>query len=166
MSEITIKVQGLSRRHLLLGVGGLALAVILAVGAIIYIRQHTTLVGLPRDAYKDLSFEVYFPKSPPNEFKFDAKSISSTPEVLTYKYDYEGNPVMVSVQPLDPQLDTGSFRPTREISTDIGKGYLAEYDMRTTVAILAGKSLVIINSPDNVPSFAVEQFAHTFKRVD
>jgi len=74
-------------------------------------------------------------------------------------------PVFVSVQPLDPQLDINSFRPTREIDTNIGHGYLVEYDTRTTVAIIAGKSMVLINSPNGVSGNAIEQLADSLEPV-
>jgi len=166
MPEITISISGLSHNRLAIIIGGAIVSVALAILAILYINQHTALTGLPRDSYKDLTFQVFFPKHPPQGFQLDRSSISSTSQVLAYKYDYEGKkPVYVSIQPLDPQLDITSFKPTREIGTDIGHGYLAEYDTRTTIAIIAGKSMVLINSPDQIPSYAIEQFANSLKPV-
>jgi hypothetical protein len=166
MSEISIKISGLSRKHMLIGLAGLVVAVGLAVAAIGYIRQYTVLAGLPREAYQGLNFPVYFPKHPPAGFKFDAGSVSTKPQVLAYKYDYQGEkPVYVSIQPLDPQLDANSFKPTRTISPSIGKGYLVDYDTRTTVAIMTDKALVVINSPAGVPSLLIEQFAVSLSAV-
>ena len=166
MVELTVKIGGLSRRQLVIISGGVILGIALAILAVAYFRQSPAPSGLPLTAYKDLSFNVFFPLQPPQGFKLDRASISSTPQVLAYKYDYMGKkPVFVSVQPLDPQLDVNSFRPTREIDTNIGHGYLVEYDSRTTVAIVAGKSMVLINSPDGVSSNAIEQLADSLEPV-
>ncbi len=166
MSELTITIRGLGWRQVALAAGGAVLAVALAASAIWYIREHTTLAGLPHDSYASLSFSAYFPHHPPSDFSFDPASVNSQPNVLSYTYHYQHQKtVFVSIQPLDPKLDVDSFRPTREISPSIGHGYLADYDTRTTVAILAGKSLVLINSPDGVPDAAVELFADSLAHV-
>ena len=166
MAELTIKFSALTRRQLLIIGGSVIIGVVLAILAVFYFRQSPVPAVLPQAAYQDLSFRVFFPSQPPRGFKLDRASISSTPQVLTYKYDYMGKkPVFVSVQPLDPQLDINSFRPTREIDTNIGHGYLVEYDTRTTVAIIAGKSMVLINSPNGVSGNAIEQLADSLEPV-
>jgi len=128
-----------------------------------YLRQNTAVVSLPTKSYKDLSFPAFFPQRPPQGFKFDDNSISSKPNVLTYSFIYDHKPVYVSIQPLDPELDTGAFRPTREFETPNGHAYLATFDTRTTVAIVAKKSMILINSPEGVPDDLVERFANTLK---
>jgi hypothetical protein len=161
-TEITISFRGLTRKQFLLTTAGALLSLILATTAIGYIHQHTALAGLPRDAYQNLAFPVYFPKHPPQSFTLDEDSISSKPLVLAYSYKYEnGNLVYISIQPLDPQLDISSFRTTREISPSIGKGYLVEYEERTTIAIVTKESLVLMNAPRKVPGFALEQLAES-----
>ncbi len=160
MSELTIKFSGLTRRQLITILAGILLSMTLAVAAIFYIREYTTLAGLPKTAYENLTFPVFFPRHPPIGFTLDRASISSTSQVLTYAYNYQGsNPVSVSIQPLDPKLDISSFNATREIATPIGRGYLVEYDTRVTVAIVTNKSLILLNSQDHIPSSAVEQLA-------
>ncbi|HEX3082079.1 MAG TPA: hypothetical protein VHQ86_02395 [Candidatus Saccharimonadia bacterium] len=166
MADVTITIRGLSWRWLALIISGGVLAVALAVGAIIYIRANTTLVGLPHEVYDSLNFPVYFPHHPPAGFSFDTKSVSTKANVLTYAYHYQGQkPVFVSIQPLDPQLDVTTFRPTREITPRIGHGYLADFGSRTTVAVVTAKSLVLINSPDGVPDGAIEQFTDSLQPV-
>lgn len=163
--NVVITVPKLTRKRVLVGLGGLMMSVILAAGAIIYIRQYTALAGLPREQYQDLSFPVYFPVRPPG-FKLDPGSINSRSFVLSYKFTYDsGAPVLVSISPLDPKLDTNTFRPTREITTKIGKGYLVEYDERTTIAIPTEKSFVLINAPEKIPAFAIEQFASSLRQA-
>jgi hypothetical protein len=163
---IHITLSGLSRRQILIGIAGTMLAIALATIAIIYVRQYTTLTGLPKSAYANLSFPVYFPRPVEKDFKLDPASISTKPGVLAYTFNYQGSsPVYVSIQPLDPKLDTNSFKPTRTVSTGIGEGYLVEFDTRVTVAIITRKSLVLINSPDHVPSYAIEQLADSFQAV-
>jgi len=150
---------------LIIAAGG-CLSLAIAVSAIWYIRTHTALVGLPRDAYATLTFPVFFPQHAPAGFKFDENSVDSQANVLTYTYRYQAkNLIYVSIQPLDPKLDVTTFRPTREIDPSIGHGYLAVFGTRTTVAIVAGKSLVLINSPDGIPDGAIEQFADSLKPV-
>jgi hypothetical protein len=167
MAELTITLKGLERRQLLLVAGGAAISVALAVGAIVYIRQHTSLAGLPRDSYQNLAFPAYFPKHPPTDFKFDQNSISSNSQVLSYTYKYkDSKSVYISIQPLDPKLDISSFKPTREISPSIGHGYLVAFDDRTTVAILAGGSFVLVNSPDDIPDAVVEEFVNSLRPVN
>ena len=159
-----MKFQGPNRRQFVAVIAGGVLALMLAVGGIVYVRQFTPLAGLPREAYRGLTFPVYFPKHPPSGFVFDPKSVSSRSKVLAYNFTYQGQkPVNVSIQPLDPSLDVTSFNPTRIINPPIGTGYLAVYDTRTTVAIVAGKSLVLVNSPDGVPDAMVEQFANSLQ---
>lgn len=162
MAELTFNIRGLGRKQLIFGALGLTLSVAIAWLSLNYIREHTSLVGLPRDSYKDLSFQVFFPKHPPKEFSFDPDSISSNAQVLTYGYKYQGSkPVAISIQPLDPAIDTQGFKPTREFNSSIGRGYLANFDTRTSIAILAGKSLVLINSPHAIPDTALETLANS-----
>lgn len=145
---------------------GLIVAALLTAVAIVYYRFQSPALTLPRDTYAHLDFPVYFPTSPPANFSFDESSVNSTSQVLVYAFKFrDDKPVSVSIQPLDPQLDISSFRPTREINTTIGQGYLVEYDTRTTVAIVTDKSFVLINSPDGVPSGAIEQFANSLNLV-
>jgi hypothetical protein len=165
MAEVTFTIRGISRKQLYISAGTLVVIAILVVGAIFYTRQNSTPAGLPSESYKNLSFKVFFPAVPPNGFKFDPESVSSTAAVLAYSFDYSGKPISVTIQPLDPQLDIASFRPTKEVSFQIGKGYLAEYEQRTTIAIVADKSFIIINSPQQIPSSNVEQFAHSLRPV-
>jgi len=165
VAELTIRFPELKRRPALVAVGVLLLLGLAAV-AISHIRQHPTTAGLPRNDYERLSFPVYFPQPLPAGFTLDRSSISSRPNVLIYKYTYDnGDPLFVSIQPLDPQLDLNSFKPTREIGTAIGKGYLVEYEDRTTVAIVTPKTLVLLNAPQNIPSVAIEQFAASLRAV-
>src|SRR5690348_11906988 len=131
MAELTVRFPQVTTRRVLIVMAGLGLSVAIAVGTIVYLRQNTAVVGLPVNAYKDLAFTVFFPRHPPQGFKFDDNSVSSRSDVLTYSYIYDQKPVNVSIQPLDPQLDTGSFRPTRELETSIGHAYLATFDTRT-----------------------------------
>jgi hypothetical protein len=166
MGELTITLRGLSRRQVVLIAGSATMSVALAIGAIVYIRHFTSLTGLPQNSYKNLSFPVYFPRHAPNGFRFDTNSVSSKPDVLAYKYVYQGQkPVYVSIQPKDPQLDPNSFNPTRTITTTIGNGYLADFDTRTTVAVVADKSMILINSPLQIPDQLVEQFADSLAPV-
>ena len=159
---IQITLRGLSRRQLIWLISGLALSIMLALGAIIYIRQYTTLTGLPKDSYQNLSFQAYFPRPIPQNFKLDSNSVSRKSDVLAYTLMYQkSHPVYVSVQPLDPQLDINSFRPTRELTLSIGKGYLVEFDTRVTVAIVTQKSFILMNSNDIVPSTDMESLANT-----
>lgn len=145
---------------------GLMVLIASASLAIYYLRPQSIPVELPREAYQNLTFPVYFPENPPPRFVLDTSSVSSRQNVLSYKYDYEGNrPVSVSVQPLDTQLDVGGFKPTREITTNIGKGYLVEFDERTTIAITTAKSLVLINAPEKIPANDIEQFASSLRLV-
>lgn len=145
---------------------GLVVVALLAIAAIAYYKFQPPAIKLPRDTYAHLDFPVYFPVSPPANFSFDESSVNSTPQVLVYAFKFRGDKhVSVSIQPLDPQLDISSFRPTREINPAIGQGYLVEYDTRTTVAIVTDKSLVLINSPDGIPSGVVEDFANSLKPV-
>lgn len=166
MSEPTTEQVVTPRRRFLITGSCVVLVVALATIGVIYFHARVTSAGLPPATYNRLSFPIYFPKHLPPDFALDKRSISSTPSVLTYKYDYKGSrPVFVSIQPLDPQLDTSSFRPTREIDTSIGHGYLVEYEERTTIAILTSKTLVLINAPQKIPGAAIEQFADDLQTV-
>ncbi|HSE61001.1 MAG TPA: hypothetical protein VLA88_01760 [Candidatus Saccharimonadales bacterium] len=149
---------------------GLAVVIAAVLGLAVFLMLQRpapkTNSLLPAETYKNLSFPVYFPENPPADFKLDSKSIGSTSDVFTYKYDYAGGHIVfVSVQPLDPKLDISTFKPTRQINTPIGKGYLVEFDTRVTVAIVTDKSFILINSPEGVPSFAAEQFAASLRQV-
>jgi hypothetical protein len=145
---------------------GLVVVALFAIVAVWYYKFQSPAIQLPRSAYSHLNFPVYFPVSPPANFTFDESSVSSTPQVLVYAFKFRGDKsVSVSIQPLDPKLDISSFRPTREINSAIGQGYLVEYDTRTTVAIVTDKSFVLINSPEGVPSSAMEQFANTLELI-
>jgi hypothetical protein len=167
MVELTIRFPQLNRRQLLIALSIFILLAALAAGAMIYWRQHNIPASqLPPSRYKDLSFPVYFPQKLPDGFTLDKNSIDSQPNVLVYKYTYDnGDPLFISIQPLDPQLDINSFKPTREIGTSIGKGYLVEYEDRTTVAIVTPKTLVLLNAPEKIPGVAIEQFAASLRPV-
>lgn len=167
MAEVTLTIRGITRKQAVIGIAGIVLILAVIITGFLYFRQrNVSQTQLPASSYQGLEFKVFFPKNPPSGFKFDPSSVSSTADVLTYKYTYKGKPIAISIQALDPQLDISSFRPTREIDTDIGHGYLAVYDDRTTVAIVAGKSFVLINSPSGIPDAAVEQFANSLGPVE
>lgn len=167
MAEIRLTIRGIARKQAVVGLAGLVLVIVIIIGVFIYFHQrNVNQAQLPVSSYKGLEFKVFFPKNPPAGFRLDPQSVSSTADVLTYKYNYQNKPVIVSVQPLDPQLDISSFRPTREIDISIGHGYLATFDDRTTIAIVAGKSFVLINSPNGVSDVTVEQFADSLAPVN
>jgi hypothetical protein len=167
MAELTIKIPQLSRRRIVLLVSGLLLAIGLALGTVIYLRHATTVVGLPPSAYQGLDFPVFFPRHAPTKFKLDPSSINTRTEVLAYVFNYgNGKPVYVSIQPVGGGFDTSSFRPTREFDAPIGHAYLATFENRTTVAIIAGRSLVLINSINDVPDTDIERFADSLTRAN
>jgi hypothetical protein len=167
MTEIRLTIRGIARRQAAVSLAGLVLIIVIVTGIFVYLHQRgVSQTQLPASSYKDLGFKVFFPKNLPAGFRLDPQSVSSTADVLTYKYNYQNKPVVVSVQPLDPQLDISSFRPTREIDTSIGHGYLATFDNRTTIAIVAGKSFVLINSPNGISDATVEQFADSLAPVN
>jgi hypothetical protein len=144
----------------------LLLVASLSGGGYYFYHQHRSQSFYPASVTKATGFPLFYPNHPPASLQLAPTSFSATNEVVTYYYTYSGNKkLIVSVMPLTPGVDISNFNPTKKFTTGIGQAYLVDINTRTTGAIIADKSWILINAPDKISAQDMEAFINSFQPV-
>lgn len=135
----------------LYGIGATLLILILGVLVTLFIKSAGNIPAELSRAQKSTSFPLLYPATVPTGFSFEKGSVSTTSNVVLYRYLYDGGKkqLMFSVQPKDG-LDTSNFKPTSEFTTNVGRAYIVDLDDRTSAAIVGDESWLLINAPEKI----------------
>jgi hypothetical protein len=118
----------------------------------------------PKDIRQSVSFPLYYPQKLPPTFRLNQSSFSSTPQVVTYSFTYEGSKqLVVSIQPTAGGVDPNTFNPNDKFTTSIGTAYLVDMDDRTTAAVMGDKSWLLINAPQKISVDTLKQFINALR---
>ena len=143
-------------------------ASILVIGGVLgfFWWAHKAFSPFPPEIVSRATFPLYFPEQTPVGLMLDTHSFSSTSQVVTYNYIYEGSKrLIVSIQPLKG-VDTDQFNATNKFTTHIGTAYVVDLDSRTTAAVVGQKSLVLINAPQKIAVDTMNQFINNLRQVN
>lgn len=145
--------------------GGILLTALLS-GTGIAIATYTKLhqSPIPKEIRSAVSFPLYYPKKLLPGMTLNKDSFSATSEVVTFNFNYDSGKkkLIVSEQPLSG-IDPDTFNPTKKFTTGIGTAYLVDLEDRTTAAVIADKSWLLINAPQKMGVDDMEQFINSLR---
>jgi hypothetical protein len=95
----------------------------------------------------------------------DEKSFSATDQVATYQVTYDNSKTLyVSIQARDASIDPENYPGDESFSSSIGKAIIIDRPDRTTAAIFAEKSWLLINAPQKIDSEQLHYFINSLRR--
>ena len=163
MAQLTININGLSRRQLIAGAVGLTASLASAVLVIIAIRPHLTPRGSAftnAQLAQITGFKPYYLKpGTSTDFGINKSTISYQHDVLVFSLkNPAGKSLAFSEQHISPNFEQAGLQTTKQFSTEYGAAYITDTANRTTGALFShDNTLVIINAPSPIGVDAMQQ---------
>lgn len=161
--ELHITLRGLSTRQVLVGLGGLVVAVVAATGVIVAIRPQLTPKGsaFTNATLQQISgFTPYFMKPGfSTDFMLQQSSVHFQSGVLDFVLkDPAGKTLAFAEQARPVTLDPAFINHTKQFNTESGQALVLDSVKQTTGVLLSSDgTMVTINSPQAVGSDTMTQ---------
>jgi hypothetical protein len=158
MNEFAIRIR---TRWLLIGAGGLVLAVALAAGVIWYLKSHDAF-GIPRAVRQEAAFPVYYVRNIPEPYRVQDKSYSYNKGMLSFVIEGENDrEVLVTEQSPPKNFDIDAFvdkelTDQKAVTTVYGKAIMGKRQSTRVVSLKTGDTWVMLSASDSVPAEDLE----------
>jgi hypothetical protein len=115
----------------------------------------------------NVSFPLYYPTSLPGGYSFNDGSISSASGVVLFTAkNNTGKQISFTEQQKPANYDFSNLSGTTEINTPLGKGYIEDFDVRTTGSLVGIKTWIIVNTSSPIGSESMQQILNSLQAAN
>ncbi len=112
----------------------------------------------------NVGFPLYYPSNLPSGYSFGNGTISNASGIVLFTAaNTKGQKIAFTEQQKPTNYDFSSLSGTDEFNTPLGKGYVEDFDTRTTGSLVSDKTWIIVNTVSPIGADDMKQILNSLQ---